>query len=249
MNTKLLRIMPKKYEDKHQNDLLSPPLTPTESCHWYEPKSRKSFIQSYCRMVPFLKKGTTHRVFAMNVYRDLLKVKKEKKIDNNVTRSDKAAVLPSKKRKSVVTIKDKPCPKRRRVSSLPSGKDAAAAFDAIDIESQDIDFYPSDWVPCQGKLDVIPVKVYWKGVPMSIEKQALYQVLHPVEASMASILRLSPIQYLRCKRTLILAARTLKYQNIPFTKSVAQKLCRVDVNKTSALWTAFGQLGWFDESN
>lgn len=65
---------------------------------------------------------------------------------------------------------------------------------------------------------------------------------------MASILRLSPIQYLRCKRTLILAARTLKLQGIPFTKSVAQKLCRADVNKTSALWTVFGQLGWFNSS-
>jgi hypothetical protein len=63
---------------------------------------------------------------------------------------------------------------------------------------------------------------------------------------MASILRLSPIQYLKCKRTLILAARTLSYQQIPFTKSVAQKLCRVDVNKTSALWTAFGELGWLE---
>lgn len=66
---------------------------------------------------------------------------------------------------------------------------------------------------------------------------------------MASILRLSPVQYLRCKRTLILAARTLQLQEIPFTKSVAQKLCRVDVNKTSALWTAFGQLGWFHASD
>jgi hypothetical protein len=66
---------------------------------------------------------------------------------------------------------------------------------------------------------------------------------------MASILRLSPVQYLRCKRTLILAARTLKQQQIPFTKSVAQKLCRVDVNKTSALWTAFGQLGWLESNS
>lgn len=86
------------------------------------------------------------------------------------------------------------------------------------------------------------------GAPLLIHQQPYYDGLHQVESSMASILRLSPIQYLRCKRTLILAARTLKLQQIPFTKSVAQKLCRVDVNKTSALWTAFGQLGWFSES-
>lgn len=91
--------------------------------------------------------------------------------------------------------------------------------------------------------------MFVSGAPLSIHQQPYHDLLHPVESSMASILRLSPIQYLRCKRTLILASRTLKLQHIPFTKSVAQKLCRVDVNKTSALWTAFGQLGWFDESS
>lgn len=84
------------------------------------------------------------------------------------------------------------------------------------------------------------------GAPLSINRQPYFNQLHPAEVTMASVLRLTPIQYLRCKRTLILASRTLKMQQVPFTKSIAQKLCRVDVNKTSALWTAFRQLGWFN---
>ncbi|KAI9277839.1 hypothetical protein BY458DRAFT_532438 [Sporodiniella umbellata] len=223
-----------------QNDLLSPPLTPTEPTMQYWHQDRKAFIQSYGRMAPFLKRGNRHRVFSLHVYRDYLLAKGEQGFSTEA-RSDKAAVSPSKNRKSLD-------PKKRRVSALPSGKDAAAAFDALDIESQDLDFYPPQWAPRQDRLDSIPIKVSWKGAPMAIHQHPMYSRLHPVEASMASVLRLSPIQYLRCKRTLILAARTLKYQTIPFTKSVAQKLCRVDVNKTSALWTAYGQLGWFEES-
>ncbi|KAG0785880.1 hypothetical protein G6F57_009051 [Rhizopus arrhizus] len=266
---KSLSIMREAYEKKHiENDsLLSPPLTPTETslpspvtdnAPWYScSRKRKTFIESYCRMVPSLRSASTNdRVFALNVYRDLLllgKRNEEKKIDSsNCTMLDKPAVLPSKKRKlNPPAPKDKQlsCKKRRVSSVLPTGKDAASAFDSIDIQSDDVDFYPPGWVPCREALDYTPVKVTWKGAPLCINQEPFYHLLHPVEASMASILRLSPIQYLRCKRILILAARTLKHQNISFTKSVAQKLCRVDVNKTSALWTAFGQLGWFDESN
>ncbi|KAI8988773.1 hypothetical protein BDB01DRAFT_783104 [Pilobolus umbonatus] len=217
------------------------------------------------------------RTFALNVYRDLLlsmRMKtnhqlsgnKRKSIKNNMgnvndcAKLDKPAVIPTKKRK-ITNMSDASSPveadkqysepsrpKKKRVSSvLPTGKEAAMAFDAIDIDSLDTDFYPLHWVPDPENLNRIPVKVLWKGTPLDVYNQPYYHQLHHVEATMASTLRLSPIQYLRCKRTLILAARTLKLQQIPFTKSVAQKLCRVDVNKTSALWTAFGQLGWLDE--
>ncbi|KAG2237245.1 hypothetical protein INT48_006649 [Thamnidium elegans] len=255
------------------DSLMSPPLTPTEAHHptlnsiesacWYYPKKRKEFITSYSKMVPFLRKKNDcdhGSMFALNVYRDLyLTSKGESKInkikENDCAMSDKTVVPLSQKRKSSHSSsysgnyieEDKKTHKRKRVSSiLPSGKEAALAFDSIDIDTNDQDFYPSGWVPLVDALDVVPVKVC---APLSIQQQPYHHCLHKVESSMASILRLSPIQYLRCKRTLILASRTLKLQQIPFTKSVAQKLCRVDVNKTSALWTAFGQLGWFDESN
>lgn len=54
--------------------------------------------------------------------------------------------------------------KKRRISSiLPTGKEAAIAFDSIDIDSMDQDFYPIGWVPFTSALDQVPVKVYWKG--------------------------------------------------------------------------------------
>ncbi|KAI8380149.1 hypothetical protein BD560DRAFT_388723 [Blakeslea trispora] len=276
-----------KHHHKETESLLSPPLTPTEVhqpqpvglspptvpmnqplCWNYTPKDRKGFIGAYSRMVPYLRKtncikDTNERMFALNVYRDLLINKKaeQDKKKKGCTMLDETVVQHTKKRKLAIMSatddtsnhtmainEDKHQPmKRKRVSSvLPSGKDAALAFDAIDIDTCDQDFYPQGWVPLREALDQVPVKVAWKGAPLPIHQQPYYHDLHHVEATMSSILRLSPVQYLRCKRTLILAARTLKTQQIPFTKSVAQKLCRVDVNKTSALWTAFGQLGWFD---
>ncbi|KAI9278068.1 hypothetical protein BY458DRAFT_471506 [Sporodiniella umbellata] len=247
-------------KDTEDTSLLSPPLTPieftsTDSLYHY-PKNRKSFIESYSRMVPYLqpKNHTSNgRVFTLNVYRDLLPLNRVSKISSKrCTMLNKTVSVSPKKRKCIQAItKDKqPSQKKKRVSSvLPSGKDAALAFDSVDIQSIDSEFYPSGWIPSLDALDSIPVKVTWKGAALSIDRQPLYNKLHRVEAAMSSTLRLSPTQYLRCKRTLIMAARTLKQQEISFTKSVAQKLCRVDVNKTSALWTAFGQLGWLDESN
>jgi hypothetical protein len=74
-----------------------------------------------------------------------------------------------------------------------------------------------------------------------------FHKLHPGEANIASTLRLTPEQYIKCKRTLIQAASKYESQGIPFRKSDAQKLCRVDVNKTSTLWSIFGKLGWMGD--
>ncbi|CAO3651834.1 unnamed protein product [Mucor fragilis] len=262
-----------KANAKNQDDsLMSPPLTPTDAplndlWHYSATveelsmpsieatrKDRKQFIKNYARMVPSLRKNkrNAHGVFALNVYRDILlkqqqqrqqqQKQQEKSKYNHCARLDN--VVPHTKKRKMVAEDGI---KRKRVSSvLPSGKDAASAFDAIDIDTSDILFYPEGWAPNNAALDHVPVKVNWKGAPLPINDQPYFDHLHQIESTMASVLRLSPVQYLRCKRTLILAARTLKIQQIPFTKSVAQKLCRVDVNKTSALWTAFGQLGWFD---
>ncbi|KAF9968991.1 hypothetical protein BGZ65_012411, partial [Modicella reniformis] len=68
-----------------------------------------------------------------------------------------------------------------------------------------------------------------------------YGFLHPHEIQVSSSLRLVPAQYIHCKRTLIMASR--EYRTVlsgkPFRKSDAQKLCRIDVNKTSRLWEFF----------
>ncbi|KAI7872433.1 hypothetical protein BDF14DRAFT_503875, partial [Spinellus fusiger] len=128
-------------------------------------------------------------------------------------------------------------PKREKV-------DTVILFDTIDIDTDDASYFSPLWVPQPEVLDCATVKVVWKGGPLTIDHQPYYSRLHSTEATIASTLRLSPVQYLRCKRVLICGAKEYAENNMAFRKSDAQKLCRVDVNKTSALWKVFGQLGW-----
>ncbi|KAF9577616.1 hypothetical protein BGW38_007072 [Lunasporangiospora selenospora] len=72
--------------------------------------------------------------------------------------------------------------------------------------------------------------VIWKGQPLSVVGKPGYELLHEHERKIASTLRLSPAH-----------PRGPKKQ---FRKSDAQKLCRIDVNKTSQLWEVFAKLGW-----
>ncbi|KAF8970995.1 hypothetical protein BGZ46_010361 [Entomortierella lignicola] len=104
--------------------------------------------------------------------------------------------------------------------------------------------------PDVGPVSMLDVKqppmVIWKGQPLAVVGKPGYELLHPHEVRIASTLRLSPAQYLNCKQTLILASRA--YFSNPdgkqFRKSDAQKLCRIDVNKTSRLWEVFAKIGW-----
>ncbi|KAG0046151.1 hypothetical protein BGZ83_008657 [Gryganskiella cystojenkinii] len=91
-----------------------------------------------------------------------------------------------------------------------------------------------------------PPRVIWKGQPLSVVGKPGFDQLHPHEEYIAATLRLSPAQYLTCKRTLILASREYlaKPDGKQFRKSDAQKLCRIDVNKTSRLWEVFAKIGW-----
>jgi hypothetical protein len=83
------------------------------------------------------------------------------------------------------------------------------------------------------------------GTPLDIRHLPSFDLLHPGEVHIASTLRLPPEQYLRCKHSLLVHAQQFNQSNLPFRKSDAQKCVRIDVNKTSALWTVFYQLGWF----
>ncbi|CAO3681658.1 unnamed protein product [Umbelopsis vinacea] len=125
--------------------------------------------------------------------------------------------------------------------------DAAMAFDRVNIEESDHDFFDPQWIPSYQVFDQRLVRVVWKGSPLQIAHMPYFHKLHPGEANIASTLRLTPEQYIKCKRTLIQAASKYESQGIPFRKSDAQKLCRVDVNKTSTLWSIFGKLGWMGD--
>jgi hypothetical protein len=161
-----------------EHRLLSPPLTPIEAqpsnpiWNYARKNKRKEFIKSYARMAPYLKPVSSRkllasgheRVFSLNVYRDVAIEKK--KNDDDIRHSimlNKTVVSLSPKRKPM-SEKPTDIKKRKRVGSvLPTGKDAAMAFDAIDIDSSDESFFPEGWLPCPDGLDTVPVKVSWKG--------------------------------------------------------------------------------------
>ncbi|CAG8698104.1 15730_t:CDS:1 [Acaulospora morrowiae] len=93
-------------------------------------------------------------------------------------------------------------------------------------------------------LDRTTPKINWKGQPLSISHLPHYDALHSKEAHVASTLRLTPIQYLTSKNTLVSSARRYIQKSLPFRKSDAQKLLRIDVNKASKLWEFFMQVKW-----
>ncbi|KAI8343138.1 Homeodomain-like protein [Chlamydoabsidia padenii] len=119
-------------------------------------------------------------------------------------------------------------------------------YDHANLSINDDDVYTSSWLPGWEPFDNKPaIRVTWKGSPLSILSLPYYDVLHSNERTIASTLRLTPEQYLKCKRAMILSAQVFYQHGLPFRKSDAQKVCRIDVNKTSCLWGAFNRLGWF----
>ncbi|GES98451.1 homeodomain-like protein [Rhizophagus clarus] len=93
-------------------------------------------------------------------------------------------------------------------------------------------------------LDNYTPDITWKGQPLNIAHLPHYNELHEIEAKVVSVLRLTPVQYLTGKHTLVSAARRYVQRNLPFKKSDAQKLLRIDVNKASKLWEFFRQVKW-----
>ncbi|CAB4385954.1 unnamed protein product [Rhizophagus irregularis] len=93
-------------------------------------------------------------------------------------------------------------------------------------------------------LDNYTPDITWKGQPLNIAHLPHYNELHEIEAKVVSILRLTPVQYLTGKHTLVSAARRYVQRALPFKKSDAQKLLRIDVNKASKLWEFFRQVKW-----
>ncbi|CAG8459427.1 22740_t:CDS:1 [Cetraspora pellucida] len=93
-------------------------------------------------------------------------------------------------------------------------------------------------------LEKMSPEITWKGQPLSIAHLPHYDALHHTEAHVVSVLRLTPVQYLTGKHTLVSAAQRYAQRSLPFRKSDAQKLLRIDVNKASKLWEFFQQVKW-----
>ncbi|KAJ2519922.1 hypothetical protein GGI11_002432 [Coemansia sp. RSA 2049] len=82
--------------------------------------------------------------------------------------------------------------------------------------------------------------------PMDVAGYPLAEFLSLAELDCCSILRLHPEQYLAIKHSLVRAGRTMPAGT--FKKRDAQKLCRVDVNKTSKVFEWFCKLGWIPQA-
>ncbi|CAG8447520.1 16754_t:CDS:2 [Acaulospora morrowiae] len=93
-------------------------------------------------------------------------------------------------------------------------------------------------------LDNIALNIQWKSNPLKISHLQRYEYLHKTEAEVASLLRLTPVQYLTSKNTLLSASRRYQERMLPFRKSDAQKMLKMDVNKASKLWEFFRQAKW-----
>ncbi|KAK0253018.1 hypothetical protein LTR91_025301 [Friedmanniomyces endolithicus] len=84
--------------------------------------------------------------------------------------------------------------------------------------------------------------------PLDISDEQDADCLGPIEMRVAATLRLKPVQYLANKRRIFAAKVTSLKDGKTFTKTAAQNQCNIDVNKASALWTAFDGAGWFERT-
>ncbi|KAG2186769.1 hypothetical protein INT44_002995 [Umbelopsis vinacea] len=227
-------------------------------------RRNKSFIQSYRRYHPMQPSFTSTQMTQQPPKRSVRKSTKAYRsptIDNNslnifvldiyesLLREPNQLVrsvnLPQPKLTTAVETNDSAQPLTRKEKSQLAN---AASYDAMDIENDESTVFSDEWIPNLDALDGKHIKIVWKGAPLKISHLPMYNKLHPTEATIASTLRLTPVQYIRCKRTLIRAASEYERHGTPFRKSDAQKLCRVDVNKTSSLWSIFGELGWLGQT-
>ncbi|KAJ1958488.1 hypothetical protein EC988_000274 [Linderina pennispora] len=120
-------------------------------------------------------------------------------------------------------------------------RSSAPTTSATDVNQFTTDDISRDIFNLRPHTNSCPVK-WAKAAPMDVSGYPMAEVLAPAERDCCSILRLLPEQYLTIKQSLVRAGRTLPEGT--FKKRDAQKLCRVDVNKTSKVFEWFVKLGW-----
>ncbi|KAG2190740.1 hypothetical protein INT46_004847 [Mucor plumbeus] len=128
-----------------------------------------------------------------------------------------------------------------------SGTGAAHIYDNLsaDCDQTALFLNSEEWIPNLEVFNRKPtIRVSWKGSPLKIKTMPYFDKLHSGEVTIAATLRLTPEQYLKCKWALVLAAKEASETGALFRKSEAQKVCCIDVNKTSVLWNTFVRLGW-----
>lgn len=92
-------------------------------------------------------------------------------------------------------------------------------------------------------------KVGWNQTTSAfrLEDEPDVDCLHPQELQLAKVLRLRPVQYLANKRRIFARKVSTLKEGKSFTKTTAQNVTNIDVNKASRLWEAFDNAGWLDK--
>ncbi|KAJ2514514.1 hypothetical protein H4217_005716 [Coemansia sp. RSA 1939] len=90
--------------------------------------------------------------------------------------------------------------------------------------------------------------VKWtKADPIDVAEKPMADKLAAAEQHCCSVLRIMPEQYLSIKHTLLKESRSRPPGS--FKKRDAQRLCRIDVNKTSKIYEWYVSMGWLSASN
>ena len=128
----------------------------------------------------------------------------------------------------------------------PASANAARTRQPATREDTDFEAIPDYSPPLSTLNENSKFRVEWKGTPLDLSNDPHRHLLHPAEATLASILRLSCASYLTSKRR-IFHEKIIRYkQGMEFRKTDSQKACKIDVNKASKLWSAYEKIGWFD---
>ncbi|KAJ1921393.1 hypothetical protein H4219_000710 [Mycoemilia scoparia] len=142
--------------------------------------------------------------------------------------------------------------KRVRQNSMSNSNSAADGGDGgdrgndDDLSAMDLDSDDSEYMSLVPPNNRSSVK-WTKAEPINISNKPYFSKLAPAEQHCCSVLRIAPEQYLTIKRTLIREGRTR--QAGTFKKRDAQRLCRIDVNKTSKIYEWYVKIGWLPDSN
>ncbi|KAK3671735.1 hypothetical protein LTR78_008468 [Recurvomyces mirabilis] len=100
-----------------------------------------------------------------------------------------------------------------------------------------------DYAPSTTDAQLKSLTAHWSsGGPLDIDDQIDVEELHGREYDVCRTLRLKPVQYLATKRRFFVAKVQFLSEGKTFTKTAAQNVTNIDVNKSSRLWEAFNNV-------
>ena len=158
--------------------------------------------------------------------------------------------------KPIKVPRPRPAPKVVDPNAPPKvskGQRSDAEFEEALIATATPIYYPP--TDNLDKLGPNAMKVEWKSskkvyAPQEFTRfQGLKDVkFHPKEVDLAGTINMVHFaQYEESKRLIFKFWFERKSMGMSFTKTHAQQAAHVDVNKASALWTAFDKVGWFSD--